>query len=694
MKKKKMVSMAAAAALLLTCIFPANAFAEEKTLSDLTIEQHEAYQYEGQPFNSSLITVTAVYSDGSQAVLSDSEYDISGFSSDQVGEDTITVSYEDIKKDLVIEIAAADFIYQVGTDKTLSARSADESTATWTSSDDQVVRITDTQSRWVTETSGDEVYTGYKQFVNVEAVGTGVAVLTCETSSGYVAGTAVISVNNPIENFWVSDTEIFMETGNVLSLDAVISPVDADETRVSWISDDPQVASVSRDGHITAISHGETVVSAISWDGRHRAECVVYVTEPEESIKLVLPDSWQAEEGMFAVQCFSYPDKQKDTGFRITSSDIDVASFEDGQASCDFTVCSYDDYGILMRINGEGDVTLSAETQDGRLTDELRLRIIYSDDGGYTVINMDDPLSILFEGQRNIRLYGNTRYDTSLETAEALKKAWNIGQFDNIIVASGEDYADALAGSYLAKVKNAPILLVGHDRRSQEQAKEYISDNIVYGGGVYILGGTGAVSDEFEDMLTGYDVKRLGGDNRYVTNLSILEEAGAYGQDIVVCSGMSYADSLSASAAGRPVLLVNDRGLYDEQKEYLDTIGVKKYYIIGGTAAVNDMTAAQINTYGPVMRVAGGNRYETSAAVAMQFSGTDARAVMLVYGDNFPDGLSGGALAMAMDAPLLLVNDINTLYAGNYVDKAQVGRSTTLGGPLLISDEAVGKIMN
>lgn len=202
------------------------------------------------------------------------------------------------------------------------------------------------------------------------------------------------------------------------------------------------------------------------------------------------------------------------------------------------------------------------------------------------------------------------------------------------------------------------------------------------------------MSDEFEDMLTGYDVKRLGGDNRYVTNLSILEEAGAYGQDIVVCSGMSYADSLSASAAGRPVLLVNDRGLYDEQKEYLDTIGVKKYYIIGGTAAVNDMTAAQINTYGPVMRVAGGNRYETSAAVAMQFSGIDARAVMLVYGDNFPDGLSGGALAMAMDAPLLLVNDINTLYAGNYVDKAQVGRSTTLGGPLLISDEAVGKIMN
>ena len=65
------------------------------------------------------------------------------------------------------------------------------------------------------------------------------------------------------------------------------------------------------------------------------------------------------------------------------------------------------------------------------------------------------------EAARNFtRLSGKDRYATSLLAADALKEVTCTDTFDAIILASGTGFADALAGSYLAAVKGAPILLV------------------------------------------------------------------------------------------------------------------------------------------------------------------------------------------------------------------------------------------
>ena len=91
--------------------------------------------------------------------------------------------------------------------------------------------------------------------------------------------------------------------------------------------------------------------------------------------------------------------------------------------------------------------------------------------------------------------------------------------------------------------------------------------------------------------------------------------------------------------------------------------------------------------------MAGENRYETSAAVARQFFGDESKAVTLAYGDNFPDGLSGGPLAMAIDTPLLLVNSRNTLYAKEYAEQCGADKGVILGGTTLISDDDVADII-
>ena len=295
------------------------------------------------------------------------------------------------------------------------------------------------------------------------------------------------------------------------------------------------------------------------------------------------------------------------------------------------------------------------------------------------------------EGEEDIRIYGDTRYDTAVNAAEMYESASG-SKFDNVIVAYGKNFPDALSGGYLAKVKNAPILLV--EPNEEDRIVDYISENILPIGTVYILGGTGVVSSEFESKVRakGISTTRLGGKTRYDTNLAILRAAGAKAEDILVCTGNGYADSLSASAAGKPILLVGN-SLTDAQKKYIKGLRSKQFYLIGGTGAVRPAVEKGLKDLGlTTVRLAGQTRYETSAAVAKKFF-KKTETVVLAYALNFPDGLSGGPLAMQESAPIILTDSVNTETAKNYIKGAGAIRSITLGGPALISDEAVEAIM-
>lgn len=287
------------------------------------------------------------------------------------------------------------------------------------------------------------------------------------------------------------------------------------------------------------------------------------------------------------------------------------------------------------------------------------------------------------------RIYGATRYQTSFGIADALKEELGISKFRTIIVASGTNFADALSGSYLASVKDAPILITNGG--NMEQVKTYIKNNLRTGGTVYLLGGTAAVPASMEKGLDNFYVKRLGGATRYETNLLILKEAGVYGRDILVCTGTGFADSLSASAAGQPILLVAGK-LNPQQEQFLATTSGKKI-IIGGTSAVNSRVEDQLKAYGSVTRIGGATRYETSVKVAETFF-SSPDGVVLAYAQNFPDGLCGGPLANNMNAPLILTATGKQKTAAEYVKLLSIDSAYVLGGPGLISDAAVRTVFD
>ena len=223
---------------------------------------------------------------------------------------------------------------------------------------------------------------------------------------------------------------------------------------------------------------------------------------------------------------------------------------------------------------------------------------------------------------------------------------------------------------------------------------DYVKANLVAGGTVYILGGEKAVPASYETALADYNVVRLGGAHRFETNLMILEEAGVpAGSEILVCTATNFADSLSASATGMPILLVwNERGeLYGDQPEYLASLEGCSFTILGGENAVSKKLETALTNYGKVARLAGANRMETSVLVAETYFDAPETAVV-AYAWNYPDGLCGGSLAYAMNAPLILTMPKYEAAAVAYAAEAGIVSGVVLGGDALVTDAVVRAI--
>ncbi len=294
-----------------------------------------------------------------------------------------------------------------------------------------------------------------------------------------------------------------------------------------------------------------------------------------------------------------------------------------------------------------------------------------------------------------LRLSGKTRYETGIAAAEELKEVLGVEKFETAIIATGKNFADALSGSYLAAAKNAPILLTDGNKENVTALHDYIKANVKEGAVLYILGGEGAVPKNVE-TVKGYRVKRLSGKNRYETNLAILNEAGIRGQDtLLVATGKEFADSLSASATAKPILLVKPgTALNDSQKKLVKNFSDSKVYVIGGTGAVSASVEKELNKLAEnVERLAGSGRYETSVIVAETLF-TDPEAIVVAYGKKFPDGLCGGPLAAAIHAPLILTREGNEAEAMNYVKKHEIRSGYVLGGTGVLKEETVEKIFS
>lgn len=274
----------------------------------------------------------------------------------------------------------------------------------------------------------------------------------------------------------------------------------------------------------------------------------------------------------------------------------------------------------------------------------------------FTVEAADD----IVVGLQTRRLLGDDRYITSALVAGEYSAA----DVDTIYIASGDNFPDALAGAARAAAEGQPVLLVPdvNNRRLPALTLGAITqldpDNLV------ILGGTPAVSQATEDALEDFvaetpgldaDISRLFGDNRYETAVAISE--GTESDVVYVATGQNFPDALTAAAVagheGAPVLLAQVNNLPNVTAAALADIAPSEIILVGGEPAVSAAVEAELAAIAPVTRIAGEHRYETAALLAERIDSTDG--VYLATGLNFPDALTGSALAGHQGSPVLLV---------------------------------------
>lgn len=268
-----------------------------------------------------------------------------------------------------------------------------------------------------------------------------------------------------------------------------------------------------------------------------------------------------------------------------------------------------------------------------------------------------------------VRIAGDDRYKTAVAASQ---RAFANGA-ETVVLATGQNWPDALGGSALAGAIDGPLLLT----RSTTLPEDVRAEILRLGAGrAYVLGGEAAVSDavmsELETLLGPLNVVRLGGSTRYETARLVADESikvlgNRYDGSALVTTGRNFPDALAASPLaahkGWPILLVPGSGdLYVPD----DTASAT---IVGGTLAVPSSVEASLRSRlgaDSVSRESGTNRYETAAAVAEFGVSADMtwNRVGVATGQAFPDALTGGRMLGKLGAVLLLAQRDAVPHAG------------------------------
>ena len=158
---------------------------------------------------------------------------------------------------------------------------------------------------------------------------------------------------------------------------------------------------------------------------------------------------------------------------------------------------------------------------------------------------------------------------------------------------------------------------------------------------------------------------RYSGADRYATAADVADVVFGGGDDITVVNGESFPDGLASAIYGNAVLLTQADSIPAATAAWLEAncATVTGVTVVGGVAAVSSAVVEELGACADVTRIAGTNRYTTAMAVADDFEditvaggGNSTTSIILATGENFPDALAAGPLAIAMGAPILLNN--------------------------------------
>ncbi|MGI8949084.1 MAG: cell wall-binding repeat-containing protein [Ornithinimicrobium sp.] len=305
------------------------------------------------------------------------------------------------------------------------------------------------------------------------------------------------------------------------------------------------------------------------------------------------------------------------------------------------------------------------------------------------------------------RIGGEDRYETA-----ALVAAEYPESVETVYIATGELFPDALsAGSPAGSVPSgdgqawpqvdgsgvpAPVLLTEQDALPEAtiDAIEALEPTQII-----IVGGEAAVNGDVQTALEAYaDVERLAGEDRYATSAAIAEQYPTGLPVVFLATGENFPDALTGGAvagrSGAPILLTDGDELSDATAQALTDLEPRSVVVFGGSAAVSDTVLDSVTAIVPdTARLGGVDRYETAGLIAEGYE-PDLDTAYLATGLDYPDALTGSALAGFEGVPLLLTKQAEVPEVTELVLDVRLSPQgiTLLGGPAAIDDDVARQL--
>ncbi|HVJ49294.1 cell wall-binding repeat-containing protein [Desulfitobacterium sp.] len=486
----------------------------------------------------------------------------------------------------------------------------------------------------------------------VMALGEGTAYITAfNTTESSKYATCLVIVKKPDSVMSLNKTTDVLTVGSTDTLTATISPSQA----VTWTSSDTNVVQVFN-GVLMAQSVGTAVITATAADGSNSVTCTVTVNNSPASVTLSKTSDTLAVGGVDTLIASVSPSLPSNAYLMWLSSSPGIVSVSGGV------------------ITGEslGSAVITAIASDGSCSATCNVTVTAS-------------------GTNTTRLGGANRYETSAKIAEY---GWANGSA-YAVLATGNNYPDALSAAPLAKKYNAPILLTDSTlpQVTLDEIKRLNPTQI------FICGGTGVVSQDIENQLKnmGISTERLEGNDRYGTSAAIAEKLGVTSGELMVANGYDWSDALSASSIaakmGIPILLTDKDVSPDAIDSFISQRNFSKTYILGNTDLISNTVGNKLPNS---ERIVGSNEYERNINIIKRFeSKLDLSKICVATGTDFPDALSGSALAATLSSTIVLVDNNNlqavtTQYAAQFL--TQTNNVYVFGLQGAVSDDVISKL--
>jgi uncharacterized protein YjdB len=135
---------------------------------------------------------------------------------------------------------------------------------------------TEATIRW---TSSNQTAATVSQDGKVTPLSAGVTVVTA--AAGDYRASSIVTVQPErvrVTGIRFDEPTHTLMMGSTVTLQPIIAPDDATVKNLTWVSSDEQTATVSRTGIVTALSVGETTITATTVDGGYSAEIKIIVT--------------------------------------------------------------------------------------------------------------------------------------------------------------------------------------------------------------------------------------------------------------------------------------------------------------------------------------------------------------------------------------------------------------------------------